>query len=197
MPHSAKLGSVGGKRWLPNTNARLLLWQGAMAIYPASIMPVAVLRPKPCRYSPSCTISTSNVRMARRRLNVYLTMSFPTYLTGSLTIWVISPCLASLLKHISPTPYRRCFSRLKLLSEMSDSEFARWFAALKEDLDRITKTSKFDGDRLVLIHSRLIDLIDFLDPRCMRIALNNSPDSFKLPTADCGFQPLQWGKCQR
>jgi hypothetical protein len=64
-----------------------------------------------------------------------------------------------------------CIGYAAFVQKMSDSEFARWFAALKEDLDVITKASNFNGDRLVLIHGRLIDLIDFLDPRCMRVAL--------------------------
>ncbi|MBC7971058.1 MAG: hypothetical protein H7Z11_13225 [Verrucomicrobia bacterium] len=54
---------------------------------------------------------------------------------------------------------------------MSDSNFARWFAKLKEDLDMVIKESKIGGERLILIHSRLIDLIDFLDPHCVRIPL--------------------------
>jgi len=47
-------------------------------------------------------------------------------LTGSLTIWVISHGLESLLKHISPTPYRRCFSRLKLLPIDAKHLYLRW-----------------------------------------------------------------------
>ncbi|NJO50150.1 MAG: hypothetical protein HC840_12735 [Leptolyngbyaceae cyanobacterium RM2_2_4] len=54
---------------------------------------------------------------------------------------------------------------------MSEPDFARWFIKLKEDLDVIIKESKIGGERLVLIHSRLIDLIDFLDPHCVRIPL--------------------------
>jgi len=73
-------------------------------------------------------------------------------------------------RSIDQTLGYQCIGYAAFVQKMSDSEFARWFAALKDDLDVITKTSKFDGDRLVLIHGRLIDLIDFLDPRCMRVA---------------------------
>ena len=73
-------------------------------------------------------------------------------------------------RSIDQTLGYQCIGYAAFVQKMSDSEFARWFAALKDDLDMITKTSKFDGERLVLIHGRLIDLIDFLDPRCMRVA---------------------------
>ena len=64
-----------------------------------------------------------------------------------------------------------CIGYAAFVRKMSDPDFARWFTKLKEDLGVIVKESKIGGDRLVLIHSRLIDLIDFLDPYCVRIPL--------------------------
>lgn len=64
-----------------------------------------------------------------------------------------------------------CIGYAAFVQKMSDPDFARWFITLKEDLDVITKESKIGGERLILIHSRLIDLIDFLDPQCVRIPL--------------------------
>jgi hypothetical protein len=64
-----------------------------------------------------------------------------------------------------------CIGYAAFIQKMSDPDFARWFIKLKEDLDMIIKESKIGGERLVLIHSRLIDLIDFLDPHCVRIPL--------------------------
>jgi hypothetical protein len=64
-----------------------------------------------------------------------------------------------------------CIGYAAFVQKMSDPDFARWFIKLKEDLDTIIKESKIGGERLVLIHSRLIDLIDFLDPRCVRVPL--------------------------
>lgn len=64
-----------------------------------------------------------------------------------------------------------CIGYAAFVQKMSDPDFARWFIKLKEDLDVIIKESKIGGERLVLIHSRLIDLIDFLDPHCVRIPL--------------------------
>ncbi len=64
-----------------------------------------------------------------------------------------------------------CIGYAAFVQKMSDPDFARWFIKLKEDLDVIIKESKIGGERLVMIHSRLIDLIDFLDPHCVRIPL--------------------------
>lgn len=64
-----------------------------------------------------------------------------------------------------------CIGYAAFVQKMSDPDFARWFTKLKEDLDAIIQESKTGGERLVLIHSRLIDLIDFLDPHCVRIPL--------------------------
>lgn len=64
-----------------------------------------------------------------------------------------------------------CIGYATFVQKMSEPDFARWFIKLKEDLDVIIKESKIGGERLVLIHSRLIDLIDFLDPHCVRIPL--------------------------
>ncbi|MBD2461481.1 hypothetical protein H6G89_10515 [Oscillatoria sp. FACHB-1407] len=64
-----------------------------------------------------------------------------------------------------------CIGYAAFVQKMSDSEFARWFIKLKADLNEITTQSTLSGERLILIHSRLIDLIDFLDPRCVRVPL--------------------------
>ncbi|MEH2113316.1 hypothetical protein [Nostoc sp.] len=54
---------------------------------------------------------------------------------------------------------------------MSDPEFARWFMTLKSDIEIMPNKSKTDEQRIIAIHSKLIDLIDFLDPNYVRIAL--------------------------
>ena len=64
-----------------------------------------------------------------------------------------------------------CMGYAAFFQKMSEPDFARWFIKLKEDLVLIIKESKIGGERLVLIHSRLIDLIDFLDPHCVRVPL--------------------------
>jgi hypothetical protein len=52
---------------------------------------------------------------------------------------------------------------------VNDPEFANWFAKLRNDIDAIATKPEIDLGRLVLIHSRLIDLIDFLDPHQIRV----------------------------
>jgi hypothetical protein len=64
-----------------------------------------------------------------------------------------------------------CIGYAAFVQKMSDPDFARWFTKLKGDLGLIIEESKIGGERLVLIHSRLIDLIDFLDPHCIRVPL--------------------------
>lgn len=64
-----------------------------------------------------------------------------------------------------------CLGYAAFVQKMTDPNFAHWFAKLKEDLNVTIKDSKIGGERLVLIHSRLIDLIDFLDPHYVRIPL--------------------------
>jgi hypothetical protein len=64
-----------------------------------------------------------------------------------------------------------CIGYAAFVQKMREPDFAHWFTKLKEDLEMIIKASGIGGERLVLIHSRLIDLIDFLDPHYMRIPL--------------------------
>ncbi len=62
-----------------------------------------------------------------------------------------------------------CIGYARFVKKMSDPEFADWFAKLKDDIDTMANVSQVDEARLVLIHSKLIDLIDFLDPHCIRV----------------------------
>lgn len=65
-----------------------------------------------------------------------------------------------------------CIGYAEFVQKMNNPDFACWFTKLREDIDVIIKESKISSDRLVLIHSRLIDLLDFLDPHCIRVPLN-------------------------
>ena len=62
-----------------------------------------------------------------------------------------------------------CIGYATFVKKMSDPEFSGWFTKLKDDVDIMANASKMDAGRLVLIHSKLIDLIDFLDPHCVRV----------------------------
>ncbi len=62
-----------------------------------------------------------------------------------------------------------CIGYATFIKKMGDPEFASWFTKLKNDIDEMANAPKIDAKRLVLIHSKLIDLIDFLDPHCARV----------------------------
>lgn len=47
---------------------------------------------------------------------------------------------------------------------MRDPEFAGWFAKLKGDVEMLATEPETDTARLVLVHSKLIGIIDFFDP---------------------------------
>ncbi|MEH2050183.1 hypothetical protein [Nostoc sp.] len=64
-----------------------------------------------------------------------------------------------------------CIGYATFVKKMSDPEFARWFMTLKSDIEIMANKSKTDEQRIIAIHSKLIDLIDFLDPNYVRIAL--------------------------
>lgn len=63
-----------------------------------------------------------------------------------------------------------CMGYATFVTKMSDPEFARWFAQLRDNIELIGNKSKVREKRLVLIQNRLIDLIDFLDPQCIRVS---------------------------
>jgi hypothetical protein len=50
----------------------------------------------------------------------------------------------------------------------TDAEFASWFAQLRADVDVVEQSTDKDNVRLVLLQRQLLDLIDFLDPNCVR-----------------------------
>ncbi len=62
-----------------------------------------------------------------------------------------------------------CIGYALFVKKMDDPEFAGWFEKLKADIDALATQPNIDLQRLILIHSRLIDLIDFLDPHCIRV----------------------------
>lgn len=66
-----------------------------------------------------------------------------------------------------------CIGYATFVKKMSDPEFASWFTKLKDDIDTMASASNVEMERLRLIHSRLIDLIDFLDPHQIRVPPKN------------------------
>lgn len=63
-----------------------------------------------------------------------------------------------------------CIGYATFVKKMNDPEFASWFTQLRDDIDlMVVNASQDNRKRLLLIHSKLIDLIDFLDPYCVRV----------------------------
>ncbi|MEH2154864.1 hypothetical protein [Nostoc sp.] len=62
-----------------------------------------------------------------------------------------------------------CIGYAMFVKKLSDPEFARWFTKLKDDIAMMANEPKVNKERLIIIHHRLIDLIDFLDPNCVRV----------------------------
>jgi hypothetical protein len=63
-----------------------------------------------------------------------------------------------------------CMGYATFVEKMSAPEFARWFSKLRKDIEKLANESDASKERLILIHDRLIDLVDFLDSNCSRIA---------------------------
>ena len=64
-------------------------------------------------------------------------------------------------------PYE-CIGYASFVKKMREDEFSKWFTKLRNDIVKIAD-GKADMERLILLHHRLIDLIDFLDPNCVRV----------------------------
>ncbi|XGV94908.1 MAG: hypothetical protein ACAF41_19465 [Leptolyngbya sp. BL-A-14] len=80
-----------------------------------------------------------------------------------------------------------CIGYATFVKKMGEPEFASWFAKLSDDIDLIA-ASKVDLKRLVMIHSRLIDLIDFLDPHQIRVPPRHRT-RIEPPQVDAHNQP--------
>lgn len=50
-----------------------------------------------------------------------------------------------------------CIGYATFVKKMSEPEFASWFAKLRDDIDLMANAPKVDLNRLILIHSKLID----------------------------------------
>ena len=64
-----------------------------------------------------------------------------------------------------------CIGYAAFVQKMADPAFKQWFLKLRKHLSQMVNSPQTDWHRLILIHSRLIDLIDFLDPHYVRIPL--------------------------
>lgn len=68
---------------------------------------------------------------------------------------------------VSENERRSCMGYATFVENQDDS-FRRWFRQLEKDVDLLSKDPLSSGERLVHLHHALIDLIDYLDPNCIR-----------------------------
>lgn len=64
-----------------------------------------------------------------------------------------------------------CIGYATFVKKMNDPDFSAWFVKLRNDIEIIGNKSDEDLSRLSLIHNKLIDLIDFLDPEYIVLPL--------------------------
>jgi len=64
-----------------------------------------------------------------------------------------------------------CLGYAEFVERMEDPRFARWFGQLRTDLPEIAEAIRDHRppERLIRLHGRLIDVLDVLDPDCLRV----------------------------
>jgi hypothetical protein len=62
-----------------------------------------------------------------------------------------------------------CMTYPAFVQSLNDEQMGRWFRSLREDIEEIRKDVAKHDRRLRLIHHRLIDIVDILDPDEWRI----------------------------
>lgn len=56
--------------------------------------------------------------------------------------------------------------------EAKENHFRRWFTQLEKDIDFLSKNLTENSDRLAQLQHGLINLLDYLDPDCIRLPNN-------------------------
>jgi hypothetical protein len=62
-----------------------------------------------------------------------------------------------------------CVGFAAFTKRLAEPDVARWFAKLREDLNRLCERSTVSSNRIALIQGSLIDLLDCLDPNSIRV----------------------------
>jgi hypothetical protein len=62
-----------------------------------------------------------------------------------------------------------CMTYPSFVHSLDDEQMARWFRSLREDIDELHKDARNHDGRLRLIHHRLMDVVDILDPDGWRV----------------------------
>jgi hypothetical protein len=64
-----------------------------------------------------------------------------------------------------------CIGYARFIDKLDEPSFARWFTQLEADIKTLMQSPDLHCQRIVAVHSGLMDLIDFLDPNCVRFPL--------------------------
>jgi hypothetical protein len=62
-----------------------------------------------------------------------------------------------------------CIGYATFVQKLREPDFMYWFQGLHEDMTNVIHNPDVNTERIVLLQHALIDLIDFLDPNCVRI----------------------------
>lgn len=80
--------------------------------------------------------------------------------------------IVTIARHGSTSVGYDCIGYATFVSNMSNPDFSTWFTKLMNDIEVIANEPGANVGRVALIHSKLIDLIDFLDPQCITLPPN-------------------------
>ncbi|MCZ2356639.1 MAG: hypothetical protein LC115_08130 [Bacteroidia bacterium] len=83
-----------------------------------------------------------------------------------------------------------CMGFSDFVKRLDEPEFQRWFIKLSKDVEVLSNEPKGHERRLIILQHLLIDLIDFLDPECIRIPQSKR---YKIEsTRDVQQEIMQW-----
>ncbi len=68
--------------------------------------------------------------------------------------------------------YLECKGFAEFTMCLEDADFSKWFSKLENDIEILAIKEQGHEQRLIMLQHTLIDLIDFLDPNCIRIPKN-------------------------
>ena len=71
----------------------------------------------------------------------------------------------------SGAPRWECLGYSSFVPSLEDEQMARWFRRLREDIGECAENPANRDGRLRLIHQRLMDIIDILDPDALRVPM--------------------------
>jgi hypothetical protein len=71
-----------------------------------------------------------------------------------------------------------CIGFAEFSHRIANCEFSAWFETLTDSIEAAATSRDPDYSRLILVQHNLIDLIDFLDPGCVRIPKSRGKISF-------------------